>query len=161
MLLDIWWGLWAYAKLIMRYQKGFVGLCKIYYKKFKGRGQIRVDGWGTFMRQLREGGIKRAGWTEPCAWPPHLSYLLIKSFPESFFLCNLALLCVRTVRSKCQQLEKGLWVPGPGGLAVSNWRHQLVYERPKCQWLEKPECVNICMVNLILYACLPANFELD
>lgn len=38
------------------------------------------------MRQLREGGLERAGWTGPCAGPPELSYVLIKSFPEPFFV---------------------------------------------------------------------------
>lgn len=60
------------------------------------------------------------------------------------------MLCVRAARSKYQQLEKRLWVPGPRDLAVINWK-DLVYEKPTCQQLEKPECVNNTTMNLILY----------
>lgn len=41
----IWGGFWAYVKLIRIFQKTFVGLCKLYYGKFRGREGIRVDGW--------------------------------------------------------------------------------------------------------------------
>lgn len=40
----IWGGFWVCVKL-MGFQKRFVGLCKIYYRKFRGREGIRVNGW--------------------------------------------------------------------------------------------------------------------
>lgn len=85
---------------------------------------------------------------------PSLSYLLIESFPEPFFHCNLPTLYVSAARSKCQQLEKGLWVPVPEGLAVSNWRDRLLCKRPKCQQLGKTGCVDISLVNMIPCACM-------